>query len=197
MTNNVAVMNLPDFDVENCTEEQAVELVCKDFRYLSLIKNQTNAVCMAGLAKSAMAIMYIDNKTDELIMEAIDKSPVTVVSNMPNLSDELFLYAYERNLSVIGYRTERSRELNLKMLAIDGHGLQFMDCDDMDLCETAVKTTPNAIRYCNNITGIMAQTAMQGDVRNIIYVVDKLKDEGWIRYLVEKIPIMHQASEVS
>lgn len=187
MTKKVHLLADKEFDVENYTEEQAKKLIDIDIAYISALVKPSVEICKYAIDKKHSAIMYIRDQTDELCKYALDKN-VSVLKVISNPSEELVLYAYKADYTVASFIKGITKELCLKMLAIDGHGLQFMDCDDMDLCETAVKTTPNAIRYCNNITGIMAQTAMQGDVCNIIYVVDKLKDEGWIRYLVENYP---------
>lgn len=168
---------------------------------LENIVDQTEEICLIAIEQSPFNIRFAKCKTEAIIRKAIKANPYTyfhipnrddndtmialsecaaVISLIENPTREMYIRAIMTNsVEALSYIADPDEELLDLALSISGFAIQYFPIQTQELCDRAVKLTPDAIRHVRKEfqTPELIHIAMTLDPGGIISAIKNLTQE--------------------
>jgi hypothetical protein len=142
---------------------------------LSLIKNQTEEVCLAAVRLIGISLKYVRKQTPAICMAAI-KEDVNALEYVIEQTPEICLAAVKSNGNALQFVKEQNEEICLAAVARDGNLLQYVKEQTFDICMAAIKQNYKALKYVKEQAYEVCMAAVKYDGQALKYVKEQTEE---------------------
>ena len=168
------IMRLHGCDISELTYEDHKKLVTYNGKYISIISNPSEELCLIAINENSTSYFHIENPSDEVTKTAVTKNP-SIIDHLKDRKEEFAIYVYSKDVlsaskfSIKGF----SRETIMKMIEIDPYVFQYAEEPDEEMSIFAVSKNHNNIAYCKSINLKIALLALEKEITpSIVKIIE-------------------------